>query len=85
MRSSFQTNQEREIALEHQRRQQLDAGFRVGSPLALSIMNATRQLEDLVASHQPQRDADGDVPMSDSAWIAVGLPVEDWEMVDCCC
>jgi len=88
MRSSFQIHQEREIALEQQRRQQLDAGFRMGSPLAISIMNATRDLEVLVASHQQQRDADGDVPMSDyppGSWVAITLPCEDWEMVDSCC
>ena len=90
MRSSVQTQQEREFAaIEQQRRQQLDAGFRMGSPLAVSIMNATRDLEVLVASQQhQQRDADGDVPMSDcpsSSWITVSLPGEDWEMVDCCC
>ena len=87
MRSSFQIQQEREIALDQQRRQQLDAGFRIGSPLALSIMNATRDLEVLVASQHHQRDADGDVPMADcpsSSWVAVGLPADDWEMVDCC-
>lgn len=84
MRSSFQTHQE-QIALEQQRRQQLDAGFRIGSPLAVSIMNATRDLEVLVASHQQQRDADGDVSMSECSWITIGLPGEDWEMVDCCC
>ncbi|KAF9647161.1 hypothetical protein BDM02DRAFT_3188238 [Thelephora ganbajun] len=86
MRSSFQIQQEREFVLEQQRRQQLDAGFRIGSPLALSIMNATRDLEVLVASQQ--RDADGDIPMSDcpaSSWVTVSLPGEDWEMVDCCC
>ena len=88
MRSSFQIQQEREFAIEQQRRQQLDAGFRIGSPLAVSIMNATRDLEVLVASQQQQRDADGDVPMSDSpsaSWVAISLPGEDWEMVDCCC
>jgi len=88
MRSSIQTQQERESTLEQHRRQQLDAGFRIGSPLAVSIMNATRDLEVLVASQQQQRDADGDVPMTDcpaSSWITVNLPGEDWEMVDCCC
>ena len=89
MRSSFQIQQEREHALDQQRRQQLDAGFRIGSPLAVSIMNATRDLEVLVASQQQQqRDADGDVPMADcpsSSWISISTPVEDWEMVDCCC
>jgi len=90
MRSSFQIQQEREFVLEQQRRQQLDAGFRIGSPLAVSIMNATRDLEVLVASQQQQqqRDADGDVPMSDSpsaSWITINFPGEDWEMVDCCC
>lgn len=90
MRSSSQIQQDREFAIEHQRRQQLDAGFRIGSPLAVSIMNATRDLEVLVASQQQQqqqqRDADGDVAMSDcpsSSWIAISLPGEDWEMVDC--
>jgi len=86
MRSSFQIQQEREFALEQQRRQ-LDAGFRIGSPLAVSIMNATKDLEVLVASQQQQqRDADGDVPMSDcpsASWVAINLPSEDWEMVDC--
>lgn len=90
MRSSFQIQQEREFVLEQQRRQQLDAGFRIGSPLAVSIMNATRDLEFLVASQQQQqqRDADGDVPMSDSpstSWVTINFPGEDWEMVDCCC
>ncbi|KAF9790693.1 hypothetical protein BJ322DRAFT_1037936 [Thelephora terrestris] len=90
MRSSFQVNQEREIALEQQRRQQLDAGFRMGSPLAVSVMNATRDLEVLVASHQQhqQRDADGDVPMTEcplGSFLSVGLSGEDWEMVDCYC
>jgi hypothetical protein len=89
MRSSFQIQQEREFALEQQRRQQLDAGFRIGSPLAVSIMNATRDLEVLVASQQQQqRDADGDIPMSDcpsASWVTVNFPGEDWEMVDCCC
>jgi hypothetical protein len=90
MRSSFQIQQEHEFALERQRRQQLDAGFRIGSPLAVSIMNATRDLEVLVASQQQQqqRDADGDVPMSDcpsTSWVAINFPGEDWEMVDCCC
>ena len=88
MRSSFQIQQELEFALEQQRRQQRDAGFRIGSPLAVSILNATRDLEVLVASQQHQRDADGDVPMTDcpsSSWVAIGLPGEDWEMVDCCC
>ena len=89
MRSSFQIQQEREFAIDQQRRQQLDAGFRIGSPLAVSIMNATRDLEVLVASQQQQqRDADGDVPMSDcpsSSWVTISLPGEDWEMVDCCC
>ena len=90
MRSSFQIQQEREFAIEQQRRQKLDAGFRIGSPLAVSIMNATRDLEVLVASQQQQqqRDADGDIPMSDSpsnSWVTIGLPGEDWEMVDCCC
>lgn len=90
MRSSFQIQQEREFVLEQQRRQQLDAGFRIGSPLAVSIMNATRDLEVLVASQQQQqqRDADGDVPMADcpsNSWISISLPGEDWEMVDCCC
>lgn len=46
-------------------------------------MNATRDLEILVASHQQQRDADGDIPMSDGSWVAISL-CEDWEMVDCC-
>jgi hypothetical protein len=88
MRSSFQIQQEREFVLEQQRCQQLDAGFRIGSPLAVSILNATRDLEVLVASQQHQRDADGDIPMADSpsnSWISIGLPGEDWEMVDCCC
>jgi hypothetical protein len=88
MRSSFQVHQEREIALEQQRRQHIDAGFRIGSPLAVSIMNATRDLEVLVASQQQQRDADGDVPMSDcptSSLSSVTLPGEDWEMIDCAC
>ena len=91
MRSSFQVNQEREIALEQQRRQQIDAGFRIGSPLAVSIMNATRDLEVLVASHQQQqqqRDADGDVPMSDcpsTSLFTSTLAGEDWEMIDCAC
>lgn len=88
MRSSFQVNQEREIALEQQRRQQLDAGFRMGSPLAVSIMNATRDLEVLVASHQQQRDADGDIPMTEcpsGSLLSISLPGEDWEMVDCYC
>jgi len=84
MRSSLQTHQEREIALDQERRQQLEAGFRVGSPLAVSIMNATRDLEVLVASHHQQRDADGDVPMPDGSWITVCPPCEDWEMFDCC-
>ena len=84
MRSSFQV---REITLDQQRRQQLDAGFRMGSPLAISIMKATRDLEVLVASHQQQRDADGDIPMSEcpsSSWFTISLPGEDCEMVDCC-
>lgn len=89
MRSSFQVHQERETALERQRRQQLDAGFRLGSPLAVSIMNATRDLEVIVASQcqQQQRDADGDVPMFEcppGSWVTVSLPGEDWEMVDYC-
>ena len=84
MRTSFQTNQNREIALEQQRRQKLDAGFGTGLPLAVSIINATRDLEVLVASHQQQRDADGDIPMNEGSWITVN-PGEDWEMVDCCC
>ena len=88
MRSSFQIQQELEFSLQQQRRQQRDAGFRIGSPLALSILNATRDLEVLVASQQHQRDADGDVPMTDcpsNSWVSIGLPGEDWEMVDCCC
>jgi len=90
MRSTFQVQQqEREVVLEQQRRQQLDTCFRIGSPLAVSVMNATRDLEVLVASQQQQqRDADGDVPMSDcpaSSWVTIGLTGEDWEMVDCCC
>jgi len=89
MRSTFQIQQqEREFVLEQQRRQQFDAGFRIGSPLAVSVMNATRDLEVLVASQQQQRDADGDIPMTDcptSSWVTIGLPGEDWEMVDCCC
>jgi hypothetical protein len=84
MRSSFQSIQEREIALDQQRRQQLDAGFRMGSPLAVSIMNATRDLEVLVASQQQQRDADGDVPMAEGSWVTISFG-EDWEMVDCSC
>ena len=91
MRSSSQIQQDRDFALDQvQRRQQLDAGFRIGSPLAVSIMNATRDLEVLVASQQLQqpRDADGDVPMSDcpsNSLFTISLSGEDWEMVDCCC
>jgi len=57
----------------------------MGPRLALSIYNATRELEKLVAS---QRDTEGDVDMLDggdslltSSWVAVGG--DDWEMIDC--
>lgn len=59
----------------------------MGPRLALSIYNATRELEKLVAS-QSQRDAEGDVDMRDSneslltsSWVAVAG--DDWEMIDC--
>ena len=56
----------------------------MGPRLAFSIYNATRELEQIVAS---RRDAEGDVDMGDAdgllgaSWVAV--PREDWEMVDC--
>jgi len=56
--------------------------LQMGSHLAVQIMNATRELEGIVAA---QRDVDGDVVMADahlsSSWLVVSS--EDWEMVDC--
>jgi hypothetical protein len=56
----------------------------MGPRLAFSIYNATRELEQIVAS---QRDGEGDVDMRDgdglltSSWVAVAG--DDWEMLDC--
>lgn len=55
----------------------------MGPRLAFSIYSATRELEQIVASHL---DRDGDIDMGDdglltSSWVAI--PGEDWEMVDC--
>jgi hypothetical protein len=55
----------------------------MSSNLAASILNATRELEGIVAAQQ--RDADGDIIMGDthmsSSWLVVSS--EDWEMIDC--
>lgn len=57
--------------------------LQMGSHLAVQIMNATRELEGIVAAQQ--RDGDVDVVMGDvhlsSSWLVVCS--EDWEMVDC--
>lgn len=58
----------------------------MGPRLAFSIYNATRELEQIVAS---RHDAEGDIDidMGDgeglltASWVAI--PREDWEMVDC--
>jgi len=57
--------------------------LQMGSHLAVQIMNATRELEGIVAARH--RDLDGDIAMGDaqpsSSWLVVSS--DDWEMDDC--
>jgi len=71
----------------------------MGPRLALSIIDATKELERIVADQERERDRDNDVVMSDStfnlstsslaspmltkSWVFVKNEVHDWEMLDC--
>ena len=55
----------------------------MGPRLAILILNATQELERMVAMYS-QRDLDGDVIMIEgsSSLACVSVYKEDWEMVD---
>jgi len=57
--------------------------LQMGSHLAVQIINATKELEGIVAAQHP--DLDGDIAMGDAqlgnSWLVVSS--DDWEMVDC--
>ncbi|KAF8797435.1 hypothetical protein BYT27DRAFT_7204610 [Phlegmacium glaucopus] len=71
----------------------------MGPRLALSIIDATKELERIVADQERERDRDNNVVMSDStfnlsasslvspvltkSWVFVKNEVHDWQMLDC--
>lgn len=61
--------------------------LRMGPRLAVSIMTATKDLEQIVAAQGDREKESQDVIMADAppiltkSWVVV--PGEDWEMVDC--
>jgi len=52
----------------------------MGPRLAVSILTATRELEQIVAS---AIDADNDYTMADGTFNKSWIGEQDWEMVDC--
>lgn len=60
----------------------------MGPRLAVSILTATRDLEQIVMGGRFGFDNDDDVRMADgtaNSWVAVPGEERDWEMVDCVC